>query len=238
MQSPVRGAGRRVSTPPVDRGALPGIVRGSNAARSCARDGIRARAAARCRSCARPTRSSRPARAGCGPGYRRSTARRCRAPGDYADRRCVRGGDARAPSSRAACASPRVVPRPMAKDVRALRHEAAEATTSGKYKRALAAYLEPRAARAARGAVAQARPAARTAGSGNSKNAIEAFNRSAERYAQSGFLVQAIAVCKIVLQIDPQHVDIAAPARPDERAIGQGPTRAAATAENNRRSTR
>src|SRR5687768_6308508 len=92
----------------------------------------------------------------------------------------------------------------MAKDVRALREEAAQASAAGKHKRALAAYLElermePRDAQWAKRAGETYRRL------GNTKHAIEAFNRSVELYAQNGFLVQAIAVCKLVLQIDPQH---------------------------------
>ncbi len=120
----------------------------------------------------------------------------------------------------------------MAKDARALREEAAEATASGKYKRALAAYLElerlePRDAQWAKRAGETYRRL------GNPKHAIEAFNRSAERYAQNGFLVQAIAVCKLVLQIDPQHVDTLHRLAMMNEQIGQGPTRAGGMAENN-----
>jgi CRP-like cAMP-binding protein len=120
----------------------------------------------------------------------------------------------------------------MAKDVRALRDEAAEATASGKYKRALAAYLElerlePREAQWSKRVGETYRRL------GNLKNAIEAFNRSAERYAQSGFLVQAIAVCKVVLQIDPQHVDTLRRLAVMNEQIGKGPTRAGGMAENN-----
>jgi CRP-like cAMP-binding protein len=120
----------------------------------------------------------------------------------------------------------------MAKDARALRDEAAAATAAGKHKRALDAYLElerlePRDAQWAKRAGETYRRL------GNQKHAIEAFNRSAERYAQNGFLVQAIAVCKLVLQIDPQHVDtLRRLARMNEQ-VGQGPTRAGAVAEHN-----
>jgi len=120
----------------------------------------------------------------------------------------------------------------MAKDARALRDEAAEATAAGKYKRALAAYLElerlePRDAQWPKRAGETYRRL------GNLKHAIEAFNRSADRYAQNGFLVQAIAVCKLVLQIDPQHVDtLHRLARMNEQ-VGQAPTRASGMAENN-----
>lgn len=120
----------------------------------------------------------------------------------------------------------------MAKDARALRDQAAEATAAGKYKRALAAYLElerlePRDAQWAKRAGETYRRL------GNAKHAIEAFNRSAERYAQNGFLVQAIAVCKLVLQIDPQHVDTLHRLATMNEQIGQAPTRAGGMAENN-----
>jgi CRP-like cAMP-binding protein len=120
----------------------------------------------------------------------------------------------------------------MAKDGRALREEATEATAAGKYKRALAAYLElerlePRDAQWAKRAAETYRRL------GNNKNAIEAYERSAERYAQNGFLVQAIAVCKLVLQIDPQHADTLRRLSQMSEQIGLGPTRAAGFAENN-----
>ncbi|MBA3397018.1 MAG: cyclic nucleotide-binding domain-containing protein [Deltaproteobacteria bacterium] len=120
----------------------------------------------------------------------------------------------------------------MAKDVRALREEAAEATAAGKYKRALAAYLElervePRDAQWAKRAGETYRRL------NNNKNAIEAFERSAERYAQNGFLVQAIAVCKLVLQIDPQHASALRRLAQMNEQVGAGPTRAAGMAENN-----
>ena len=70
----------------------------------------------------------------------------------------------------------------MAKDGRALREEAAEATAAGKHKRALAAYLElervePRDAQWAKRAGETYRKL------GNTKNAIEAFDRSVDLYA-------------------------------------------------------
>lgn len=120
----------------------------------------------------------------------------------------------------------------MAKDARALREEAAEATSAGKYKRALAAYLElermePRDAQWAKRAGETYKRL------GNNSSAIEAFERSAERYAQNGFLVQAIAVCKLVLQIDPQHADTLRRLSTMSDQVGAGPTRAGGLAENN-----
>jgi hypothetical protein len=113
-----------------------------------------------------------------------------------------------------------------------LRDEAAEATAGGKHKRALAAYLElerlePRDAQWAKRAGETYRRL------GNNKNAIEAFNRSADRYAQNGFLVQAIAVCKLVLQIDPQHAATLRRLAQMNEQIGMGPTRAQGFAANN-----
>ena len=120
----------------------------------------------------------------------------------------------------------------MAKDARELREEAAAATAAGKYKRALAAYLElerlePRDAQWAKRAAETYRRL------GNTKNAIEAFSRSAERYAQNGFLVQAIAVCKLILQIDPQHADTLRRLAQMNELSTTGPTRAAGLAESN-----
>ncbi len=120
----------------------------------------------------------------------------------------------------------------MAKDGRALREEAAEASASGKYKRALSAYLEleriePRDAQWAK------RAAETYKRLGNTKNAIDAYERSAERYAQNGFLVQAIAVCKLILQIDPQHSGALGRLSQMNEQVGQGPTRTQSYADNN-----
>jgi cAMP-dependent protein kinase regulator len=120
----------------------------------------------------------------------------------------------------------------MAKDGRALREEAAAAVAAGKHKRALAAYLEleriePNDAQWAKRAGETYRRM------GNNTNAIEAFERSAERYAQNGFLVQAIAVCKVILQIAPNHADTFRRLAEMNERIGATQTRAATMAENN-----
>jgi CRP-like cAMP-binding protein len=120
----------------------------------------------------------------------------------------------------------------MAKDGRALREEAAAAVAAGKHKRALAAYLELE--RLESGDAQWAKRAGETYRRlGNNSNAIEAFERSAERYAQNGFLVQAIAVCKVILQIDPNHADTFRRLAEMNEQIGAGQTRAASMAENN-----
>lgn len=120
----------------------------------------------------------------------------------------------------------------MAKDGRALREEAAAAVAAGKHKRALAAYLELE--RLESGDAQWAKRAGETYRRlGNNSNAIGAFERSAERYAQNGFLVQAIAVCKVILQIDRNHADTLRRLAEMNEQIGAGQTRAASMAENN-----
>src|SRR5260221_1326648 len=120
----------------------------------------------------------------------------------------------------------------MARDGRQLRTEAAEASAAGKYKRALAAYLEletlePRDAQWPKRAGETFRKLVRN------KDAIDAFTRAADRYYASGFLVQAMAVCKLILQIDPRHSDALQRIAAMNEQIGAGPTRAGAMADNN-----
>ena len=117
-------------------------------------------------------------------------------------------------------------------DVRALRETANAALAAGKFKRALVAYqeleqLEPRDAQWPK------RLAETLRRLGKEREAIEAYERSAERYAQSGFLVQAMAVCKIILQIVPQHEGSLRRLADMNAQLGHGPTRAAGLAENN-----
>lgn len=120
----------------------------------------------------------------------------------------------------------------MARDGRQLRQEAAEATAAGKHKRALGAYLEletlePRDAQWPKRAGEIYRKLNRN------NDATDAFGRAADRYAQGGFLVQAIAVCKLILQIDPRHSAALQRIAAMNEQIGAGPTRALAMADNN-----
>lgn len=120
----------------------------------------------------------------------------------------------------------------MARDARQLRAEASEAAASGKYKRALSAYLEleklePRDAQWSKRAAETYRRL------GKEREAISAYARAADRYAHGGFLVQAIAVCKLILQIDPRNDDALRRISLMNEQIGAGPTRAVAIAENN-----
>ena len=43
---------------------------------------------------------------------------------------------------------------------------------------------------------------------GQSRDAIDAFSRAAQRYADLGFVARAVAVAKVVLQIDPGHTEV------------------------------
>lgn len=94
----------------------------------------------------------------------------------------------------------------MAKDVRQLRDEAAAATAANKHKRALELYAELERIESA-DAQWPKRMAETYRKLGKSGDAVAAYERAADRYANNGFLVQAIAVCKLILQIDPNHLD-------------------------------
>jgi CRP-like cAMP-binding protein len=120
----------------------------------------------------------------------------------------------------------------MARDVRQLRTEAAEASAAGKHKRALAAYLELEQLES-RDAQWSKRAAETYRRLGKDKDAIGAFARAADRYAQGGFLVQAIAVCKLILSIDAKNDDALRRISSMNEQIGAGPTRAIAMAESN-----
>jgi len=90
------------------------------------------------------------------------------------------------------------------KDPAALRDEAAVAVERGKFARAAEIYgeleaLDPSSPTWPKRIGEVCRKA------GNMTGAIIAFERAADRFINAGFLVQAIAVCKLILQIDPQH---------------------------------
>ena len=90
------------------------------------------------------------------------------------------------------------------KDARALREEAAAATADGKHRRALECYaelerLEPSEPNWPK------RVAEIYRRLGKTSDAVAAYDRAIDRYVRTGFLVQAIAVCKVVLQLEPAH---------------------------------
>ncbi|MEO8552682.1 MAG: hypothetical protein ABI678_22045, partial [Kofleriaceae bacterium] len=120
----------------------------------------------------------------------------------------------------------------MARDARQLRQEAADATAAGKHKRALAAYLELETLES-RDAQWPKRAGETYRKLSRNNDAVDAFTRAADRYAQGGFLVQAIAVCKLVLQIDPRHDAALQRIAAMNEQIGAGPTRALVMADNN-----
>src|SRR4051812_42425128 len=89
-------------------------------------------------------------------------------------------------------------------DPRKLKDEAQEAVTKGKWKKALECYgelekLEPRD-----GAWPQ-RAGEANRRLGKKDDAIAALSRAAETFSSTGFLLKAIAVCKLILDIDPGH---------------------------------
>lgn len=119
----------------------------------------------------------------------------------------------------------------MAKDARQLREEATAAVAAGKHKRALECYLElerlePSDAQWPKRAGETYRRL------GKQRDAIAAFERAAERYAQNGFLVQAIAVCKLILQLDPAHVETQQRLAAINAAHGAVPTRIGSLSEH------
>ena len=90
------------------------------------------------------------------------------------------------------------------KDVSTLRDEAVKAVERGKWKQALEAYAELERRQPA-DAQWPKRAGEVLRKSGDAAGAVAAFERAADRYVQAGFLVQAIAVCKLILQLDPAH---------------------------------
>lgn len=90
------------------------------------------------------------------------------------------------------------------RDARTLRDAAARAIAEGKHRRAIECYLEleqlepfepnwPK--RAAESYRRLDRP----------RDAVSAYERTIDRYVAGGFMVQAIAVCKVILSLDPSH---------------------------------
>ena len=61
---------------------------------------------------------------------------------------------------------------------------------------------------------------------GDAQSAVTAFERAVDKYVHDGLLVQAIAVCKLILQIDREHptaaerlAELATPTRAEARAV-------------------
>ncbi|MBK9070242.1 MAG: cyclic nucleotide-binding domain-containing protein [Myxococcales bacterium] len=97
----------------------------------------------------------------------------------------------------------------MAADVRSLRDAANKAAAAGKFKKAVEHYLELERAEP-KDAAWPKRTAEMYRRLGKDQEGIEAYERCVARYAEAGFLAQAIAVCKMILQLDPTHSRAAA----------------------------
>lgn len=91
-------------------------------------------------------------------------------------------------------------------DAGKLRDEAARASAKGRHKKALALYIELEALEPGDGQWSR-RVGEMCRHLGDEPGAIAAFGRACQRYAGQGFLIKAIATCKIILRIDPQHAE-------------------------------
>lgn len=90
--------------------------------------------------------------------------------------------------------------------VRKLREAAAEMVTKGKHANAMAAYID--ILKITPGDATVRQKLAETLGRAGRKNeAIEQYRHLAGKYASEGHLLKAIAICSIILQLDPQHRD-------------------------------
>src|SRR5512147_2946726 len=90
------------------------------------------------------------------------------------------------------------------KDVSTLRDEAAAAVEKGKLRQALELYAELEQ-RQPRDASWPKRIGDVCRRAGDNVAAIAAYERAIEAFVGAGFAVQAIAVCKLILAIEPQH---------------------------------
>ncbi|MBL8625588.1 MAG: cyclic nucleotide-binding domain-containing protein [Myxococcales bacterium] len=90
------------------------------------------------------------------------------------------------------------------RDVRVVRDEAARAAAEGKHKRAIECYLELEALEPSEPNWPK-RAAETYRRLDRQREAVAAYERAIERYVQGGFLVQAIAVCKVILSLEPGH---------------------------------
>jgi CRP-like cAMP-binding protein len=92
----------------------------------------------------------------------------------------------------------------MAKNARKLREAAQKAADKGKWNKAVEAYLEIEKLEPNDGQWSR-RVADCYRRLGQESNEVIALMRAVERYSRAGFLVKAIAMCKMILAIDPEH---------------------------------
>ena len=89
-------------------------------------------------------------------------------------------------------------------DLRKLKDEAARAVEKGKWKKAAELYDEiARLAPEDTGALHRGGESYRKLG--RVDDAVGRFEREAALYARQGFLIKSIAICKLILEIDPSH---------------------------------
>ncbi|HEY3447005.1 MAG TPA: cyclic nucleotide-binding domain-containing protein [Myxococcales bacterium] len=91
-------------------------------------------------------------------------------------------------------------------DVRELKDQASKYFTKGKFEKAAKAYeelckLEPKDMQM------RVRLGDALVKAGEKPSAVSAYRIAAETYAKEGFLPRAIAVCKLILEVDPGHSD-------------------------------
>jgi CRP-like cAMP-binding protein len=89
-------------------------------------------------------------------------------------------------------------------DLRKLKDKATEMVAKGKFEKAADLYKEILAADPKDIAIQQ-RLAEALRKAGDNAGAVAAYRRVADRYGQEGHLIKAIAICKIILEIDPAH---------------------------------
>ncbi len=92
-------------------------------------------------------------------------------------------------------------------DLRKLKNEATELLARGKHKRALEIYLELERYEPDDGAWPQ-RAGELARKLGKPVDAVANLRRATEVYARQGFLLKAVAVCKVILEIDPRQRDV------------------------------
>jgi CRP-like cAMP-binding protein len=93
------------------------------------------------------------------------------------------------------------------RDSRQIKDEVALARDKGKLKQALKGYLELEQIEPEDGEWSR-RAAEMYRRLNEDQMAIQALERAVDKYVRAGFLVKAIAACKMILQIDPAHSEI------------------------------
>ncbi|WP_428261323.1 cyclic nucleotide-binding domain-containing protein [Haliangium sp.] len=90
------------------------------------------------------------------------------------------------------------------RDTRTIKDQVAAARDKGKLKQALKGYIELEQIEPDDGEWSR-RAAEMYRRLGKDDLAVSALERAADKYVRAGFLVKAIAACKMILQIDPSH---------------------------------